>query len=93
MLPAKFAEIDLFPEALQKQIEAQNEWVYPTVNNGVYRSGFASKQAAYEQAVVPLFESLERLEKILDGKKKYLFGGVLTEADVRLYTTIVRFDP
>lgn len=62
------------------------------VNNGVYKSGFASTASAYESNVKPLFESLDRLEKMLDGKD-YLVGNQLTEADVRLYTTIVRFDP
>jgi putative glutathione S-transferase len=85
--------VDLFPSPLQKEIEAQNEWVYNTVNNGVYRSGFATSQNAYEAAVKPLFESLDRLEKILEGGKKHAVGDQLTEADVRLYTTIIRFDP
>jgi putative glutathione S-transferase len=84
--------VDLYPEALREEIDAQGEWVYPTVNNGVYRSGFASNQSAYEEAVVPLFESLDRLEEILVGKD-YVVGNTLTEADIRLFTTLVRFDP
>lgn len=93
ILPDKFASVDLFPTALQAEIEAQNEWVYPTVNNGVYKSGFATSQTAYEAAVKPLFASLDRLEKILDGGKRFVVGNQLTEADIRLFTTIVRFDP
>ena len=60
--------------------------------DGVYKSGFATSQEAYETAVVPLFQSLDRLEKMLTGKD-YLIGNQLTEADVRLFVTIVRFDP
>lgn len=85
----EFAAIDLYPAPLQAEIEAQNEWVYPTVNNGVYRSGFATKQKAYEEAVIPLFESLDRLEKLLEGGKTFIIGDQLTECDVRLFTTIV----
>jgi len=84
--------IDLYPAEDRKEIDEINDWVYNTVNNGVYKAGFASTSEAYEAAVVPLFESLDRLEKILEGKD-YLIGGKLTEADVRLYATIVRFDP
>ncbi|KAL7414131.1 glutathione S-transferase omega-like 2 [Mrakia frigida] len=89
---ASSAALDLYPKELQSEIDELNAWVYDTVNNGVYKSGFATTQAAYEKAVVPLFESLDKLEKILDGKD-YLIGGRLTEADVRLYTTMIRFDP
>ncbi|TBU28070.1 glutathione S-transferase [Dichomitus squalens] len=91
-LPADKAKIDLYPEHLRKEIDEINDWVYDTVNNGVYKSGFASTQKAYEAAVIPLFESLDRLERILQGKD-YLVGNQLTEADVRLFVTIVRFDP
>ncbi|EJF60554.1 glutathione S-transferase [Dichomitus squalens LYAD-421 SS1] len=91
-LPADKAKIDLYPEHLRKEIDEINDWVYDTVNNGVYKSGFAATQKAYEAAVIPLFESLDRLEKILQGKD-YLVGNQLTEADVRLFVTIVRFDP
>lgn len=83
----------LFPEHLRQEIEAMNEWVYPTINNGVYRTGFASTQEAYNAAVNPLFESLDRVETHLkDRGSPYLFGDHITEADIRLYTTIVRFD-
>ncbi|WVQ80423.1 hypothetical protein IAT38_002528 [Cryptococcus sp. DSM 104549] len=86
-------ELDLYPEALRKEIDELNGWVYDNINNGVYKSGFASNQEAYERAVVPLAESLDRVEKILSDGREFLIGGQLTEADVRLYTTIVRYDP
>ncbi|KIJ55638.1 hypothetical protein M422DRAFT_152260, partial [Sphaerobolus stellatus SS14] len=91
LLPAEKAQIDLYPGDLKKDIDELNAWVYDHLNNGVYKCGFAKSQEAYEKAVKPLFESLDRLEKVLEGKE-YLFGR-LTEADVRLYTTIIRFDP
>jgi glutathionyl-hydroquinone reductase len=70
------------------------EWVYDTVNNGVYKTGFATTQKAYENHLFPLFKSLDRLEAHLGepGHSPYLFGEHITEADVRLYTTIIRFD-
>lgn len=86
-----------YPEAFRKEIDEMNEWVYDTVNNGVYKTGFATSQAAYEESCDAVFASLDRLEAILEqnekeGKGKYLFGGHLTEADIRLYPTIARFD-
>ncbi|KAI0628529.1 glutathione S-transferase [Trametes polyzona] len=92
LLPPEKASIDIYPEVHRKEIDEINEWVYDTVNNGVYKAGFATTQQAYEAAVIPLFDSLDRLEKILTGKE-YLVGDQLTEADVRLFVTIVRFDP
>ncbi|EPQ52286.1 hypothetical protein GLOTRDRAFT_112236 [Gloeophyllum trabeum ATCC 11539] len=91
-LPADKAAIDIYPEKLRLQIDEVNAWVYDTVNNGVYKTGFARTQEAYEKALFPLFESLDRLEKMLEGKQ-YLIGDVLTEADIRLFVTIIRFDP
>ena len=82
---------DFYPEALRADIDAVNARVYPTVNNGVYRAGFATTQAAYEEAVRPLFETLDWLESRLSGDE-WLVGGQLTEADIRLFTTLVRFD-
>ncbi|TFK50164.1 glutathione S-transferase [Heliocybe sulcata] len=82
-LPAEKAAIDLYPAHLRGKIDETNAWVYDTVNNGVYRAGFAKSQEAYEAAVIPLFESLDKLEKMLTGKE-YLVGDQLTEADVRL---------
>lgn len=83
---------DYYPEALRSDIDAVNERVYHTVNNGVYKSGFATTQEAYDEAVTELFDSLEWLEDLL-GKQQYLAGDQITEADWRLFTTLVRFDP
>ncbi len=79
------------PAALAEEIDTVNERVYDTVNNGVYKAGFASKQGPYERHVKALFDSLDWLEARLDGEE-FLVGGVLTEADIRLYTTLARFD-
>lgn len=81
-----------YPEALRKDIDEVNEWVYDTVNNGVYKTGFATTQEAYEKNVHAVFKSLDRLEDMLSHGKKYLLGEHLTEADIRLYTTLIRFD-
>ncbi|CAN0551319.1 unnamed protein product, partial [Laminaria digitata] len=83
---------DFYPEALRAEIDEINARVYETVNNGVYRSGFATTQQAYEEAVQALFETLDYLEARLS-KQRYLVGDQLTEADWRLFTTLVRFDP
>ncbi len=82
---------DFWPEALRAEIEAVNERVYETVNNGVYRAGFATSQHAYDEAVSALFESLDWLEDRLSGQR-YLVGDRVTEADWRPFTTLVRFD-
>ncbi|KAL9617838.1 MAG: hypothetical protein Q9160_007388 [Pyrenula sp. 1 TL-2023] len=83
-----------YPAHLRNEIDEMNEWVYHTVNNGVYKTGFATTQEAYEENVFPLFKSLDRLEEHLSQPEHqpYLFGAHVTEADVRLYTTIARFD-
>ncbi|MEO9338982.1 glutathione S-transferase family protein [Mesorhizobium sp. SB112] len=86
------ANVDLYPEALRAQIDEINAIVYPAVNNGVYRAGFATKQEAYEEAFERLFETLDTLEARL-GQSRYLVGDRMTEADWRLFTTLVRFDP
>jgi len=82
---------DLYPEPLRAEIDAMNGRIYETVNNGVYRSGFATTQEAYEEAVTELFETLDALEEGLGGDD-FLVGNTLTEADIRLFTTLVRFD-
>jgi len=92
ILPADKAALDLYPAEHRADIDAVNEWVYPEINNGVYRAGFATQQEAYESAVKIVFAGLDKVEKILKGKD-YLIGGRLTEADVRLWVTIIRFDP
>ncbi len=85
-------ELDLYPEPLRAEIDALNERIYDTVNNGVYRSGFATTQGAYESAVTSLFASLDWLEERL-GEHRYLTGDQITEADWRLAMTLFRFDP
>ncbi|KAH9167632.1 hypothetical protein AeNC1_018114, partial [Aphanomyces euteiches] len=84
--------LDLYPEELAPAIDEINEWIYNDINNGVYKSGFATKQEAYEKNVHILFNSLDRVEAHLEGKT-WLIGDKLTEADVRLFPTILRFDP
>ncbi|MGE5153644.1 MAG: glutathione S-transferase family protein [Bdellovibrio bacteriovorus] len=83
--------LDLYPEPLRPQIDAINAIVYENVNNGVYRAGFATSQSAYEAAYDRLFETLDDLERRL-ARQRYLVGDRLTEADWRLFTTLVRFD-
>ncbi|HUL24926.1 MAG TPA: glutathione S-transferase family protein [Streptosporangiaceae bacterium] len=83
---------DLYPAALRPQIDELVERVYTDVNNGVYRCGFATSQAAYDAAVARLFAILDELDRRLAGSR-YLFGDTLTEADVRLWVTLARFDP
>jgi putative glutathione S-transferase len=82
---------DYYPAELRGEIDALNERIYATVNNGVYRAGFATSQRPYEDAVVMLFESLDWLEGILS-QSRYLCGDRITEADWRLFTTLLRFD-
>ncbi len=83
---------DYWPEALREEIEAVNAPIYDNVNNGVYKSGFATTQQAYDEAVTALFAELDALEARLSGQR-YLAGDRVTEADWRLFTTLVRFDP
>lgn len=83
---------DYYPVALRDEIDALNERIYDTVNNGVYRAGFATTQEAYEEAVLPLFATLDWLEDKLKSQR-YLCGDQITEADWRLFTTLIRFDP
>ncbi len=82
----------LYPEDLRAEIDEVNSWVYTEVNNGVYRCGFAALQESYDAAYDRLFAALDRLESRLAGQR-YLVGDTITEADVRLFTTLVRFDP
>lgn len=84
--------VTLYPEDLRPAIDAEIEEMYEAVNNGVYRAGFAFTQEAHETAVQELFAALDRYESILE-KQRYLCGDTLTEADVFLFTTLIRFDP
>ncbi|GAB4840800.1 hypothetical protein Ancab_021562 [Ancistrocladus abbreviatus] len=88
---AENPDLDLYPAPLRSQIDEINDWVYDGINNGVYKTGFAAKQAAYDEAVKQVFEALDRCESIL-GKQRYLCGSTLTEADIRLFVTLIRFD-
>jgi len=97
MLNSEFDEwgdpsVDFYPEPLRDEIDALNARIYERVNNGVYRCGFATSQEAYEEAFRLLFEMLDELEERLDSRR-YLTGDRITEADWRLFTTLVRFDP
>ncbi|MGC7403591.1 glutathione S-transferase family protein [Pandoraea pneumonica] len=82
---------DYYPAALRDEIDALNTRIYDTVNNGVYKAGFATTQAAYEEAVAPLFATLDMLEERL-ATRRFLTGERMTEADIRLFTTLIRFD-
>ena len=82
---------DFSPPELLAEIEELNEFIYPTINNGVYRAGFATTQEAYDEAVVEVFNALDTLEARLENRR-YLTGNTITEADWRLFTTLVRFD-
>ncbi len=83
---------DYYPEANRAEIDTLNERIYTTVNNGVYKCGFATTQVAYEEALKPLFDTLDWLEQRLSNQR-YLTGEQITEADWRLFTTLIRFDP
>jgi glutathionyl-hydroquinone reductase len=98
LLPAPLREVNkphggLLPPHLKKKIDEMNEWVYSDLTTGVYKAGFASTQTMYEENVLKVFKALDRVEKILgESEGTYVFGDTLTEADIRLYPTIVRFD-
>ena len=96
MLNAGFGDLasgpDLYPQALRADIDALNAEIYPKLNNGVYRAGFAVTQLAYEEAFDDVFNMLDSLEARLAAGGPFLFGNALTEADIRLFVTLVRFD-
>lgn len=85
------ASVDLYPQELRSEIDELNDYIYPTINNGVYRAGFSTTQEAYEEAFDALFAALDEIEQRLS-KRRYLADERLTEADIRLFTTLVRFD-
>jgi len=84
---------DFYPEALRGEIDEVNARVYEPVNNGVYKCGFAESQEAYDENITPLFDTLDWLETRLSDGRDFLVGNQLTEADIRLFTTLIRFDP
>ena len=84
--------VDLYPSALRAEIDELNSWVYDDFNNGVYKTGFATKQEIYEENCRKVFSAIEKMERIL-GKNEYLIGNTFTEADVRAFVTAIRFDP
>ncbi|MGH1415831.1 MAG: glutathione S-transferase family protein [Pelagimonas sp.] len=84
------SDLRLCPDDLADQIEALNEPIYEKLNNGVYRAGFATSQEAYDEATTGIFDTLDRLESLLQGE--YLFGDRLTETDIRVFVTLIRFD-
>lgn len=84
--------VDLYPEDLRAEIDALNSELYDRLNNGVYKAGFASSQEAYDEAVANVFETLDAMEARLSDGRSYLFGDRLTETDIRLFVTLVRFD-
>lgn len=85
-------DVNFLPEELRSEIDELNDYIYPNINNGVYKSGFATTQEAYEEAVTGLFKALDKMEERLS-TRRYLTGDTITEADWRLFTTLVRFDP
>jgi putative glutathione S-transferase len=98
MLDRAFAGVaddtfDLYPDALASAIDELNAIVYETLNNGVYRAGFAATQEAYDEAVTAVFAMLDELEERLSDGRRFLIGDEPNEADVRLFVTLVRFDP
>ncbi|KAK6460581.1 extra cellular matrix protein [Scheffersomyces coipomensis] len=97
LIPKDFVDVDIYPTPLHPKINELNEWIYDNINNGVYKSGFASKQEPYDEAVTNLFDHLDKVEDILEHNHKkgeqFMLGNQLTEVDIRLFTTIIRFDP
>jgi putative glutathione S-transferase len=88
---AKHPEVEMYPKHLKSAMEEVNGWTYNNINNGVYRCGFATAQAPYEEAFHQLFASLDKCEDILS-KQRYIAGDELTESDIRLFMTLIRFD-
>jgi glutathionyl-hydroquinone reductase len=83
--------LDLYPESLRAEIDATNEWVTDSINNGVYKVGFAQTQETYEAALTKLYAGLDRVEAAL-GEHRFIVGNTVTEADIRLFVTLIRFD-
>jgi putative glutathione S-transferase len=93
ILPAEYSKVDFYPEELRKEIDEVGAWMQPDLNTGVYKAGFAPDQATYDKNVVPVFKALNRLEELLwKNVGPYVLGSELTELDLRLYPTLIRFD-
>lgn len=93
IISAEAAAVDLYPQHLRKQIDSLSEWIQRDVNSGVYKAGFATTQENYDKAVIPVFGALNVLEKLIyDKGGPYVLGEQLTELDIRLYATLIRFD-
>lgn len=98
LLLSDYAQVDLYPQSLRGSIDEINGWIYDNINNGVYKTGFATKQEVYEKEAVNVFNHLDKVEEVLKknhhlpNSMEFLLGNQLTEADIRLFTTIVRFD-
>jgi len=93
LIAPKYKDVVLYPSSLRQQIEETNEWTYNDINNGVYKCGFATKQEAYNKSLYTLFAALDKAEQHLASSEgPFYFGKNITEADIRLYTTIIRFD-
>ncbi|XP_072965053.1 uncharacterized protein [Typha angustifolia] len=88
---AENANLDLYPVSLQPLIDEVNEWVFDKINRGVYKCGFTKEQGPYDEAAAELYQALDKCEEILS-KQRYICGDVLTEADIRLFVTLIRFD-
>ncbi len=85
-------DLNLYPDDLADEIEELNPWIYDQLNNGVYKAGFASSQRAYEEALAGVFDTLDALEERMSDGRKFLLGDRLTETDIRLFVTLIRFD-
>ncbi len=92
LIDEKYKGLTFYPKEYQSKIDELNDWIYDNINNGVYKAGFATKQEAYDEAVTNVFSHLDKVEKILSNGGPYLLGKTFTEADLRLYPTIARFD-
>ena len=89
---AKNPELDLYPDAMIDTIEAANDWIYPNINNGVNRCGFATSQFAYDNAITDLTDAFDKVTSVLE-RQRFIAGDRLTLADIRLFVTLIRFDP
>ena len=93
MIPSKLAELDLYPLELRSRIDIIGEWMSNDLNSGVYKAGFAPDQETYDKNVIPVFAALNKIEKIISTNRgPYVLGNRMTELDIKLYATVVRFD-